>query len=71
MAESRWRPVIMGRAQLTVLPAGTYDNAAILLLTDGIENRAASIADAVAAGATDNRTFAIGLGNESRSTLAR
>jgi hypothetical protein len=56
--------LIMGRAQLTALPAGSYDDAAILLLTDGIENRAVSIADAVAAGATDRRTFAIGLGNE-------
>jgi hypothetical protein len=56
--------LIMGRNQLVALPAGSYDNTALLLLTDGLENQPQTIADAVGAGATDNRTFAIGLGNE-------
>lgn len=58
--------LIMGHNQIIppALPAGSYDNAAILLLTDGLENRPVSIASAIGAGATDNRTFAIGLGNE-------
>jgi hypothetical protein len=56
--------LITGRAQIAALPANAYDNAALLLLTDGLENQPATIADAIAAGATDTRTFAIGLGNE-------
>jgi hypothetical protein len=56
--------LIMGHAQIAALPPGAFDNAALLLLTDGLENQPASIADAIGAGATDNRTFAIGLGNE-------
>ncbi len=56
--------LIMGRSQLSAIPGGTYDSTAILLLTDGIENQPQTIADAIAAGATDNRTFAVGLGNE-------
>lgn len=56
--------LIMGRSQIVGLPAGAYDNAALLLMTDGLENRPASIADAVAAGVLDSRVFAIGLGNE-------
>lgn len=56
--------LIMGHNQLAGLPAGSYDNKALLLLTDGLENEPQTIADAIGAGATDNRTFAIGLGNE-------
>ena len=33
-------------------------------MTDGIENRSETIASAIGVGAVDNRTFAIGLGNE-------
>src|SRR5207249_2143640 len=56
--------LIMGHNQIVALPAGSYDNTAILLLTDGLENQPASIADAIGAGAVDITTFAIGLGNE-------
>jgi len=56
--------LIMGHNQLVGLAAGSYDNKALLLLTDGLENEDQRIADAIGAGATDNRTFAIGLGNE-------
>lgn len=56
--------LIMGHSQIVALPAASYDNAAILLLTDGIENRPETILSAISAGAVDNRTFAVGLGNE-------
>jgi tyrosinase-like protein len=56
--------LIMGHNQLAGLPAGSYDDKALLLLTDGLENEPQTIADAIGAGATDNQTFAIGLGNE-------
>jgi len=56
--------LVMGHTQLTGIPAGAYDNKAMIVLTDGIENRPQSISEAVGAGAVDNRTFAIGLGNE-------
>jgi hypothetical protein len=54
----------MGHTQLVGVMPGWFDNKATLLLTDGIENQTPTIADAVGAGAVDNRTFAIGLGNE-------
>lgn len=56
--------LIMGRNLLNAIPAGQYQQKAILLLTDGLENRPETIAAAVAAGATDTRTYAVGLGNE-------
>jgi von Willebrand factor type A domain len=56
--------LIMGHNQLIALPAGDYEEAALLLLTDGIENEPASIADAIGMGAVDNTVFAVGLGNE-------
>jgi hypothetical protein len=56
--------LIMGHNQIIAIPAGSYDDTAVLLLTDGIENRPESIASAVGQGAVDSRTFAIGLGNE-------
>jgi hypothetical protein len=56
--------LIMGHNQIIALPAGSYDQTALLLLTDGIENRLETIAGAIGVGAVDNRTFAVGLGNE-------
>lgn len=56
--------LIMGANQIIGLPAGSYDNTAILLLTDGIENRPQSIADAIGVGAVNSTVFAVGLGNE-------
>jgi len=56
--------LIMGHNQVIALPAGSYDNTAILLLTDGIENQPASISDAIGMGAVDSKVYAVGLGNE-------
>ncbi|HEX9327293.1 MAG TPA: hypothetical protein VF915_12295, partial [Reyranella sp.] len=56
--------LVMGHNQLVGLAAGSYDHKALLLLTDGLENEPQTIADAIGAGATDNRTYAVGLGNE-------
>lgn len=50
------------RQVLTAVPAGDYQQKALIVLTDGVENRSLWIADV--AGSIDNRTFAIGLGNE-------
>jgi hypothetical protein len=58
----------MAHNQLAALPAGSYDQTAILLLTDGLENTPKWIADV--AGLIDNRTFAIGLGNEAQVNTA-
>lgn len=52
----------MARNQLNALPDGSYDRQAILLLTDGLENQPKSIADVI--GLIDDRTYAVGLGNE-------
>ena len=60
--------VEMARAQLNALPAGSYDQKAMIVLTDGLENEPKSIADV--AGSVDNRTFAIGLGNEAQVNTA-
>src|SRR5882724_370252 len=54
----------MARNQLNALPAGSFDNKAILLLTDGLENQPKTIAEVIGAGLVDNRVFAIGLGDE-------
>jgi len=54
----------MARNQLNALPGGSYDQRAILLLTDGLENQPKSIADV--SGTIDARTFAVGLGNEAQ-----
>lgn len=54
----------MARSQLTALPAGAYTHKAIIVFTDGLENRPQSIASA--ASAIDDRTYAVGLGNETR-----
>jgi Common central domain of tyrosinase len=58
--------LIMGHGQIVppALPAGTYDRTALLLFTDGLENRLATIDDAIGMGAVDTTTFAVGLGNE-------
>jgi Common central domain of tyrosinase/von Willebrand factor type A domain len=56
--------LIMGHSQIVALPPGSFDNQAILLLTDGIENQPEMIASAIGMGAVDSRTFAVGLGNE-------
>lgn len=52
----------MARNQLNTLPAGSYDQRAIVLLTDGLENEPKSIAEVI--GLIDDRTYAVGLGNE-------
>jgi Common central domain of tyrosinase/von Willebrand factor type A domain len=54
----------MAHNQLASLTAGAYDQKALILLTDGLENQPKSIADV--SGLVDNRTFAIGLGNETQ-----
>lgn len=54
--------VVMARNVLNAVPAADYDDKALIVFTDGLENRPASI-DSVA-GSIDQRTYAIGLGNE-------
>ncbi|MEO5825125.1 MAG: vWA domain-containing protein [Gemmatimonadales bacterium] len=56
------------RQVLNALPAGGYDDKALILLTDGLENEPLWIADV--AGAIDSRTFAIGLGSEGQVNTA-
>lgn len=56
--------LVTGHAQLQAVPPTDYQYKAMLLLTDGVQNQPVSIADAIAAGATDNRVHVIGLGNE-------
>lgn len=58
--------VVMARDVLT--PVTGYDEKAIVVFTDGIENRPASIASVL--GAVDDRTFAIGLGTEAQVSTA-
>jgi hypothetical protein len=52
------------RQVLNALPPAAYDQKAMIVLTDGLENDPLWIADV--AGSIDNRMFAIGLGNESQ-----
>ena len=54
--------VDLARQVLNAVPAADYDNKAMIVFTDGLENTPKSIADVI--GSIDNRTFAIGLGNE-------
>jgi Common central domain of tyrosinase/von Willebrand factor type A domain len=50
------------RQLLNAVPPGEYEHSALIVLTDGLENDPLWITDVV--GSIDNRTFAIGLGNE-------
>jgi hypothetical protein len=58
----------MARSELNALPAGAYTDQAIVVFTDGIQNRPQSIADV--ASSIDDRTFAVGLGNETQVNTA-
>lgn len=58
----------MARTQLDALPAAAYDRKAILLLTDGLENEPKTIAEV--SPTVGDRTFAVGLGNESQVNTA-
>jgi Common central domain of tyrosinase len=60
--------VAMARTQLNGLAAGSYDRKAMIVLTDGLENMPAWIADVM--GSIDDRTFAVGLGNEAQVNTA-
>lgn len=60
--------LVMARDQLLALAPGDYDEKAIVVLTDGLENSPVSIA--MASGSIDERTFAVGLGNESQVNTA-
>jgi hypothetical protein len=52
------------RQVLNAVPAGDYEDMALIVLTDGRENEPPWIDDV--AGSIDSRTFAIGLGNENQ-----
>ena len=54
--------VDLARQVLNALPAGDYDQKALIVLTDGLENDPLWISDVT--GSINNQTFAIGLGNE-------
>ncbi len=56
------------RARDLLGTVSTYDREAIVVFTDGIENRDARIADVM--GSIDSRTFAIGLGTETQISTA-
>jgi hypothetical protein len=55
-------------ARSTLAPEVGYDHKAIIVFTDGIENRPQFIADVAAS--IDSRTFAIGLGSETQVSTA-
>jgi hypothetical protein len=54
----------MARAQLNAVAPGDYDDRALLLLTDGLENTPKWISEV--SSSIDDRTYAVGLGNESQ-----
>ncbi len=58
----------VARARDLLDPINGYNEKAIIVFTDGIENRDQRIADVM--GAIDERTFAIGLGTESQVSTA-
>ena len=60
--------VNLARQVLNALPPADYDQKAMVVLTDGLENDPLWIADV--AGSIDSRTFAIGLGNETQVNTA-
>jgi hypothetical protein len=60
--------VVMARNVLNAVPAADYQDKALIVFTDGLENRPASI-DSVA-GSIDQRTFAIALGSETQVNTA-
>ena len=53
----------MARNVLDAVPAADYDDKALIVFTDGLQNRPAGI-ESVSPGFIDQRTYAIGLGNE-------
>lgn len=56
------------RQVLNAVPAGDYQQKALIVLTDGLENDPLWISDVL--GSIDSRTFAIGLGNEQQVNTA-
>lgn len=56
--------IAMGRVQLNNVPDGTYQEKAMIVFTDGLQNRPQSIEDV--SSSINNRTFAIGLGTETQ-----
>ncbi len=60
--------VQLGRQTLDAIPAGSFDQKALIVLTDGLETAPLYIADV--AGSINNRTYAIGLGNEQQVNTA-
>lgn len=56
--------LVEARNLLAAIPISEYDYKALIILTDGLENRAQWLADV--GSSIDNRTFAIGLGNETQ-----
>jgi Common central domain of tyrosinase/von Willebrand factor type A domain len=58
----------VARTILNAVPASDYEQKAIIVFTDGLETADVSIASV--AGSIDNRTFAIGLGNEMQVNTA-
>lgn len=60
--------VALARTTLNGVPVGDYDQKAIIVFTDGLENSAATIASVMSS--IDARTFAIGLGTETQVSTA-
>jgi Mg-chelatase subunit ChlD len=54
----------MGATQLNNIPVGQYDDKAMIVLTDGLQNTPKSIEEV--ASSINNKTFAIGLGTETQ-----
>jgi hypothetical protein len=60
--------VALARTELNGVPPADYDAKAIIVFTDGLENRPESIASVMSS--IDTRTFAIGLGTETQVSTA-